>query len=100
MCFQLNKRFRRKVPVGAHAAHVLVAKIDKLPSPMVCLMRMEDPVLLEGVTEVSLATKYMFLVLGPPQEAYEDQYKEIGRCMATLLCDEVCLWTLHGNAPV
>ncbi|KAK2830539.1 hypothetical protein Q5P01_018470 [Channa striata] len=50
-------------------------------------MKKIPPVLITGLTEVPVPTRFLFLLLGPHGKG--PQYHEIGRSMATLMTDEI-----------
>uniref|UniRef100_A0A674CBG6 Anion exchange protein n=1 Tax=Salmo trutta TaxID=8032 RepID=A0A674CBG6_SALTR len=52
-----------------------------------CLTLLSPAVLLTGLTEVPVPTRFLFLLLGPFGKG--PQYHEIGRSIATLMTDEV-----------
>ena len=43
-------------------------------------------------SQVSLPTRFIFLVLGPPESTSIWEYEECGRAMAALLTDAVSIW--------
>ncbi|XP_062453141.1 electroneutral sodium bicarbonate exchanger 1 [Rhea pennata] len=79
--------FMKKIPTGAEASNVLVGELDFLRRPIVAFARLTPAVLLSGMTEVPIPTRFLFVLLGPEGKAH--QYHEIGRSMATLMTDEV-----------
>ncbi|XP_067385942.1 electroneutral sodium bicarbonate exchanger 1 isoform X1 [Emydura macquarii macquarii] len=79
--------FMKKIPTGAEASNVLVGELDFLLRPMVAFVRLTPAVLLSGMTEVPIPTRFLFILLGPEGKAH--QYHEIGRSMATLMTDEI-----------
>ncbi|KFP85913.1 Electroneutral sodium bicarbonate exchanger 1, partial [Apaloderma vittatum] len=79
--------FMKKIPTGAEASNVLVGELDFLGQPIVAFVRLTPAVLLSGMTEVPIPTRFLFVLLGPEGKAH--QYHEIGRSMATLMTDEV-----------
>ncbi|XP_040549751.1 electroneutral sodium bicarbonate exchanger 1 isoform X6 [Gallus gallus] len=79
--------FMKKIPTGAEAANVLVGELDFLQQPIMAFARLSPAVLLSGMTEVPIPTRFLFVLLGPEGKAH--QYHEIGRSMATLMTDEV-----------
>uniref|UniRef100_A0A8B9THJ7 Anion exchange protein n=1 Tax=Anas platyrhynchos TaxID=8839 RepID=A0A8B9THJ7_ANAPL len=79
--------FMKKIPIGAEAANVLVGELDFLHQPIMAFARLTPAVLLSGMTEVPIPTRFLFILLGPEGKAH--QYHEIGRSMATLMTDEV-----------
>ncbi|XP_054859210.1 electroneutral sodium bicarbonate exchanger 1 [Eublepharis macularius] len=79
--------FMKKIPIGAEASNVLVGELDCLTRPIVAFVRLTPAVLLSGMTEVPIPTRFLFILLGPVGKA--QQYHEIGRSMATLMTDEI-----------
>ncbi|XP_043938104.1 electroneutral sodium bicarbonate exchanger 1 [Protopterus annectens] len=79
--------FMKKIPTGAEASNVLVGELEFLDRPLVAFVRLSPAVLLTGLTEVPIATRFVFILLGPVGKA--QQYHEIGRSMATLMTDEI-----------
>ncbi|XP_038047145.1 sodium bicarbonate cotransporter 3-like isoform X1 [Patiria miniata] len=88
-----KSNFMRKIPAGAEASNVLVGEVDFLSRPIIAFVRLAQSVLLEDLTEVPIPTRFLFIMLGPHCEE-ETRYHEIGRCIATLMSDEV----FHGVA--
>uniref|UniRef100_A0A8C3CA36 Anion exchange protein n=1 Tax=Cairina moschata TaxID=8855 RepID=A0A8C3CA36_CAIMO len=86
-CVQAELHFMKKIPTGAEAANVLVGELDFLHQPIMAFARLTPAVLLSGMTEVPIPTRFLFILLGPEGKAH--QYHEIGRSMATLMTDEV-----------
>ncbi|NXG42333.1 S4A10 protein, partial [Psilopogon haemacephalus] len=79
--------FMKKIPSGAEASNVLVGELDFLLQPLVAFIRLSPAVLLSGMTEVPIPTRFLFVLLGPEGKAH--QYHEIGRSMATIMTDEI-----------
>ncbi|KAL6470770.1 hypothetical protein MHYP_G00218890 [Metynnis hypsauchen] len=84
---QLNNKFMKKIPRDAEASNVLVGEVDFLDSPFVAFVRLQQAVMLGGLTEVPVPTRFLFVLLGPKGKARS--YHEIGRAIATLMSDEV-----------
>ncbi|XP_076862123.1 sodium bicarbonate cotransporter 3-like isoform X2 [Brachyhypopomus gauderio] len=84
---KVDMNFMKKIPPGAEASNVLVGEVDFLPRPIIAFVRLSPAVLLTGLTEVPVPTRFLFLLLGPYGKG--PQYHEIGRSMATLMTDEV-----------
>uniref|UniRef100_A0A672PVC0 Anion exchange protein n=1 Tax=Sinocyclocheilus grahami TaxID=75366 RepID=A0A672PVC0_SINGR len=84
---QLNNKFMKKVPRDAEASNVLVGEVDFLDTPFVAFVRLQQAVMLGGLTEVPVPTRFLFILLGPKGKA--KSYHEIGRAIATLMSDEV-----------
>ncbi|NXI14744.1 S4A4 protein, partial [Irena cyanogastra] len=93
---QLRNRFKKKVPPGAEAAHVAVGEVEFLEKPFTAFIRLRHGVSLGSLAEVSLPSRFLFILLGPPRVK---AYHEVGRAMATLLTDEifqrVAWWAEH-----
>uniref|UniRef100_A0A8C6MEV4 Anion exchange protein n=1 Tax=Nothobranchius furzeri TaxID=105023 RepID=A0A8C6MEV4_NOTFU len=85
--FQVDMNFMRKIPPGAEASNVLVGEVDFLEKPIIAFVRLSPAVLIIGLTEVPVPTRFLFLLLGPHGKGA--QYHEIGRSMATLMTDEI-----------
>ncbi|XP_051533575.1 electrogenic sodium bicarbonate cotransporter 1 isoform X2 [Myxocyprinus asiaticus] len=84
---QLNNKFMKKIPRDAEASNVLVGEVDFLEVPFVAFVRLQQAVMLGGLTEVPVPTRFLFILLGPKGKA--KSYREIGRAIATLMSDEV-----------
>uniref|UniRef100_A0A8C8AXG4 Anion exchange protein n=1 Tax=Otus sunia TaxID=257818 RepID=A0A8C8AXG4_9STRI len=80
-------RFLKKIPAGAEVSNVLVGELNFLQQPIVAFVRLTPAVLLSGMTEVPIPTRFLFVLLGPEGKGH--QYHEIGRSMATVMTDEV-----------
>ncbi|XP_051985615.1 electroneutral sodium bicarbonate exchanger 1-like [Xyrauchen texanus] len=89
---KVDTHFMKKIPTGAEASNVLVGELDFLESSIVAFVRLSPAVLLTGLTEVPIPTRFLFILLGPDGKA--QQYHEIGRSMATIMTDEI----FHGVA--
>ncbi|KAG9335304.1 hypothetical protein JZ751_005409 [Albula glossodonta] len=76
----------------SEASNVLVGELDFLERPIVAFIRLSPAVLLSGLTEVPIPTRFLFILLG--QDGKAQQYHEIGRSMATIMTDEI----FHGVA--
>uniref|UniRef100_A0AAY4C9Y3 Anion exchange protein n=1 Tax=Denticeps clupeoides TaxID=299321 RepID=A0AAY4C9Y3_9TELE len=82
----VDTNFMKKIPPGAEASNVLVGEVDFLEKPIIAFVRLSPAILLCGLTEVPVPTRFLFLLLGPRGKG--SQYHEIGRSMATLMTDE------------
>ncbi|NWI46818.1 S4A4 protein, partial [Picathartes gymnocephalus] len=83
---QLTNRFKKKVPPEAEAAHVAVGEVEFLEKTFTAFIRLRCGVSLGALAEVSLPSRFLFILLGPPKVK---AYHEVGRAMATLLTDEL-----------
>ncbi|GCB73043.1 hypothetical protein scyTo_0002315 [Scyliorhinus torazame] len=84
---KVDLHFMKKIPTGAEASNVLVGELDFLKRPIVAFVRLSPAILLTGLTEVPIPTRFLFILLGPVGKA--QQYHEIGRSMATIMTDEI-----------
>ncbi|KAG2465043.1 S4A7 protein, partial [Polypterus senegalus] len=84
---QVDMNFMKKIPPGAEASNVLIGEVDFLERPIIAFVRLSPAVLLSGITEVPVPTRFLFLLLGPFGKG--QQYHEIGRSIATLMTDEI-----------
>ncbi|XP_035485683.2 sodium-driven chloride bicarbonate exchanger isoform X2 [Scophthalmus maximus] len=84
---KIDLHFMKKIPPGAEASNVLVGELEFLDRPVVAFVRLAPAVLLNGLAEVPITTRFLFILLGPLGKG--PQYHEIGRSIATLMTDEV-----------
>ncbi|XP_026714139.1 anion exchange protein 4 [Athene cunicularia] len=84
---QLRNRFKKRVPPGTEAAHVVVGEVEFLEKPFTAFIRLRQGVALGSLAEVALPSRFLFILLGP--QAKVKTYHEVGRAMATLLTDEL-----------
>ncbi|KAJ8288278.1 hypothetical protein COCON_G00009370 [Conger conger] len=84
---KVDMNFMKKIPPGAEVSNVLVGEVNFLERPIIAFIRLSPAVLLTGLTEVPIPTRFLFLLLGP--SGNKTQYHEIGRSIATLMTDEV-----------
>uniref|UniRef100_A0A663MZN4 Anion exchange protein n=1 Tax=Athene cunicularia TaxID=194338 RepID=A0A663MZN4_ATHCN len=87
LLFQLRNRFKKRVPPGTEAAHVVVGEVEFLEKPFTAFIRLRQGVALGSLAEVALPSRFLFILLGP--QAKVKTYHEVGRAMATLLTDEL-----------
>uniref|UniRef100_A0A8C1N7A3 Anion exchange protein n=1 Tax=Cyprinus carpio TaxID=7962 RepID=A0A8C1N7A3_CYPCA len=83
---KIDLHFMKKIPPGAEASNVLVGELEFLDRPVVAFVRLSPAVLLNGLAEVPITTRFLFILLGPLGKG--PQYHEIGRSIATLMTDE------------
>ncbi|KAJ0062333.1 hypothetical protein NL108_007544, partial [Boleophthalmus pectinirostris] len=87
LMLQIDLHFMKKIPPGAEASNVLVGELEFLDRPVVAFVRLAPAVLLNGLAEVPITTRFLFILLGPLGKG--PQYHEIGRSIATLMTDEI-----------
>ena len=79
----------KKIPPGSEASNVLVGEVDFLSHPIIAFVRLSHGQLLGDLTEVPIPTRFLFILLAP--KGNHRRYPEIGRSIATLMSDEVCV---------
>jgi len=84
---QYNEHFLKKIPIGAEASNILVGEVACLTIPIMVFVRLAKATLIPDLTEVPVATRFIFILLGPPGS--QQRHHEIGRSIATLMTDEV-----------
>ncbi|KAM7154079.1 sodium-driven chloride bicarbonate exchanger isoform 7-T8 [Macrochelys suwanniensis] len=84
---KVDLHFMKKIPPGAEASNILVGELEFLDRAVVAFVRLSPAVLLSGLAEVPIPTRFLFVLLGPLGKG--QQYHEIGRSIATLMTDEV-----------
>ena len=89
-----GKQKRGKSP---EAITVLVGGTDFLTKEVVAFVRLANSQKLGNMTEVPLPVKFLFIMLGPQSCPYD--YHEVGRAMATLMNNKVCIITNY-NVPI
>ncbi|OWF48132.1 electrogenic sodium bicarbonate cotransporter 1-like [Mizuhopecten yessoensis] len=80
-----NRKFLRKIPVGAEVLNILVGEVDALDTRLAAFVRLKNAKDFGHITEVALPTRFLFIML-VPKNAFESS-SEIGRCMGTLMTD-------------
>ena len=86
---QPDTHFMKKLPPGSEASNVLVGEVDFLSHPIIAFVRLSHGRLLGDLTEVPIPTRFLFILLAP--KGNHQRYHEIGRSIATLMSDEVCV---------
>ncbi|XP_046442377.1 sodium bicarbonate cotransporter 3-like isoform X1 [Daphnia pulex] len=82
-----NSPFMKKIPPGAEVNNVLVGEVDFLDKPVSAFVRLSKATILGDFAEVRLPSRFVFLLLGPKGQL--EDYREVGRVVATLMSDEV-----------
>lgn len=54
---QLNNKFMKKIPRDAEASNIMVGEVDFLDSPFMAFVRLQQAVMLAGLTEVPVPTR-------------------------------------------
>ncbi|UMM11336.1 hypothetical protein L5515_000672 [Caenorhabditis briggsae] len=93
-----NLHFLKKLPVGVEASNVLIGEVDFLTRHICCFIRLKNANQLGDLTEVPVPTRFIFLLLGPT--GHGQQYREIGRAIATLMADEIFHDVAYGARDV
>jgi len=86
---QPNKRLMRKLPTDTECASLLVGHVDFLDDLAIAYFRFRSPTVIDGLTEVALSTRFLFVAVGPSEVSSIVELSELGRAFATLLNDKV-----------
>lgn len=81
--------FMRKIPKDSEAASMMVGTIDSLTNFYMAFVRLQKSGMIGQLTEVSLPTKFLFILLSP--SGYRNEIQEIGRSISTMMIDEVSI---------
>lgn len=81
-----SKELMKKIPEGAEATAVLVGAVDFLKHPTIAFVRLAQGVVMDGLIEVPIPIRFMFVLLGPFHG--EMDYHEVGRSISTLMSDK------------
>lgn len=81
-----GSKFQRHLPKGSEAANMLVGTMDCLEHPIMCFIKLKDSVILPGLCEVDIPTKFIFILIGGPDFT---NYYQIGRSFSTLMSDQI-----------
>ncbi|XP_029141470.1 sodium-driven chloride bicarbonate exchanger [Protobothrops mucrosquamatus] len=84
---KVDLHFMKKIPPGAEASNILVGELEFLDRAVVAFVRLSPAMLLSGLAEVPIPSRFLFILLGPSGKG--QQYHEIGRSIGTLMTDEV-----------
>jgi hypothetical protein len=84
---QLNDRFLRKVPKGSESCSIMVGELEDLEVGLVGWVRLNDAQEMANLASVPLPTRFLMYILGP--KGSELHLREMGRCMATMMVDDV-----------
>ena len=79
----------KKIKKGTEAANILVGEVDFLKEPIMVFVRLSRACIIPELTEIAIPTRFVFLLLGPPENMSIWEYEEVGRGMAALFNDQV-----------
>lgn len=82
-----ESNLKSRIPADAEATAVMVGALNSLSNPVLAFVRIAKGVKLDGLTEVDIPCRFIFIMLGPSEK--EDTYYEIGRSISTLMSDQV-----------
>ncbi|XP_067825124.1 anion exchange protein 2-like isoform X2 [Heptranchias perlo] len=82
---KIYSEIMEKVPENTEATIVLVGCVESLRCPTMAFVRLETAVQLESVLEISIPTRFVFVLLGPSTSSMD--YHEVGRSISTLMSD-------------
>ena len=78
---------------------MLVGHVDFVDDLVIAYFRFRSPTVIDGLTEVQLATRFLFVAVAPSEEYSIVELSELGRAFATLLNDRVSFY-IHERLPV
>merc|ERR1719219_2903373 len=81
-----KNKFARHVPKGSEASNILVGTIECLEKPVMAFVRLQESFIIEGLCEVEIPTRFIFILLGGVDYI---NYYQIGRSISTLMSDEI-----------
>lgn len=84
---KIESNVKSRIPADAEATSVMVGTLNQLERPVLAFVRLAKGVELDGLTEVDIPCRFIFIMLGPSDK--EDTYYEIGRSISTLMSDQV-----------
>ena len=70
---------------------MLVGQVDFLEETLMVFCRLEKESILADLTEVDAPVRFLFIILGPTKDTNIWEFQEMGRAMAALLSDKVCI---------
>ena len=79
----------RKIPTGTETANILVGKLDAITSPVMVFGRLKRSELLLDMTEITVPTRFIVVILAPTDDISIFEHGEVGRAMAALFTDRV-----------
>ena len=84
---KVKRHFAEKIPAGAEGCVIMAGHVEFLDQPLVMFIRLDKPIKLSGITEVTIDTKFVIVVLG--KETYKDEFHQIGRVFGNIMADPV-----------
>lgn len=77
----------RKLTKGTETANIMVGEVEDLHATICGFMRLNDAQVIDDLSEVELPSRFIIYILGPQGSSVF--LKEMGRCMATMMVDDV-----------
>ena len=84
---QVKRHFAEKIPTGAEGCVILAGHVEFMEEPLVMFIRLKKPTRLQGITEVTIETRFVIVVIG--KETYKDEFHQIGRVFGNIMADPV-----------
>lgn len=81
-----KNKFARHVPKNSEASNILVGTMECLEKPVMAFVRLKTPVIIPGLCEVEIPTRFIFILLGGTEYV---NYYQIGRSISTLMSDDI-----------
>ena len=88
------------MPSDSEAALILVGHLTELNEPISEFVRLRraENLFPDELAEIQLPVRFIFILL-IPHDHYENEAENMGRCMATLMVDEVTIHH-HISSPI
>lgn len=76
----------KKIPPGAEASNVLVGEVDFLEKPIIAFVRLSPAVLITGLTEVPVPTRYNNDIEEENDGCETVRYEKLTECKVKKVC--------------
>lgn len=81
-----------KIPKNTETANILIGQVGFLKQPIMGIFRLRTPNVVEGLSEISLPTRFLVLIIGPFRGISIAEHCELGRALAALFNDKVFVY--------
>lgn len=87
--YKPNKKFSKKVPKNSEVANILIGHLDFLREPIAMFIRLAKAARLSDLSEISIPTRFIFIILMPTKQYSTWELEEMGRAVGTVMTDKV-----------
>ena len=81
-----------KIPKNTETANILIGQVGFLKQPIMGIFRLRTPTVVEGLSEISLPSRFLVLIVGPFRGTSIAEHCELGRALAALFNDKVLIY--------